>query len=612
MPSRYTGSEVWVERPPDGAIEVFAPVSAELARHWFQALYENPLLFSGILDHEGNVLGGNAPSIEGCGLRREEIVGRPFWEGGWWSPDPVLARRIRDLCVQVIASGESLRTTTHYFLGDGHRRWVDISLHPVTERLASGTAQTLIVATGMDITDMLSARADREDALALRAETMQRLTEAQDRDLARAEDAGREFRERLGLLAKAAVDMVGADTIDELTSIVFGVAFPVLGAWGGAIIVRDEDELLVYLSDQMEDSVRDKYERAPLDSPLPGRYVARTGERLLFPTRAAGLAFLPQMAQVYADTGRDAWAYVPLIRGKRLLGSLAVSWKDEREFSDDEVALIESIAGQCAQVIDRIRITQSDEENALQLLHMVESMQRSLLTQAPTKPMLDIASRYMPAAQMAQIGGDWYDAFSTATGSTLLIVGDVAGHDGDAAAGMAQLRNVLRGLAFEGDTGPARLLGRLDAAIAALGLEVLATVLVAEVDLAPSGPDHAVTVRWASAGHPPPIVRSPNGGVRAVDGRTGLLVGVDAQAERTEHTLILQPGAIMLFYTDGLVERRNQHLDEGVELLVESFISAVGESAAELCDAVLAAMVDTDPSDDVVALCVKFGQSADE
>jgi PAS domain S-box-containing protein len=599
MPTRFLGGEVWIPGSAHSTLETGDPISSEIASRWFQALYDTPLLFSGILDETGRVLDANYVSIEGCGLVRAEVIGRPFWEGGWWSPDPTLADQIRRWCEQVVASGDSLRTASRYFVGDGSMRMVDLSLHPVSDGSDGGGERTsYIVATGLDITDALQARADREERLAVEATVLKEAADQRDQELVMAHESERLVRERLARLAGAATDMVGAESIEDLTRIVFDRAFPVLGAQGGALVVRQADELRVYLSGQLHSEARAKYPTAPFDSPLPGRYVARTGERLILPTRAHGIAFLPEMAEVYEITERFAWAYVPLKLGDHLLGSLAVSWVDEREISGDEVELIEAFAAQCAQGIERLQVAEINRDRALQIEHMVESMQRSLLTQSPIPADLDVATRYLPAAQAVQVGGDWYDAFTTRAGSTLLVVGDVAGHDGDAAAAMAQLRNLLRGLAMNSTDGPAALLTQMDQAIVGLNLNVMATALVAEVDVGPDG----LRMQWASAGHPPPVLRSPDGESTVLPVAGDVLLGVAEGVTRAEMETDLPTGAVMMMYTDGLIERRGENLATGLERLARSFSEVGTESIEDACDQIIKAMLPDTPQDDVVVL----------
>ena len=146
------------------------PLSPALAERWLQALYETPLLFSGILDEHGRVLDGNRLSIEGCGLVREDVLGCPFWECGWWSPDPEVSTQVRRWCEHALATGEPLRTTSRYFLGDRTPRMVDLSLSPVGEE---DGGFGYLVATGLDITDALAAAAARERTITRELTTAQ-------------------------------------------------------------------------------------------------------------------------------------------------------------------------------------------------------------------------------------------------------------------------------------------------------------------------------------------------------------------------------------------------------------------------------------------------------
>jgi PAS domain S-box-containing protein len=602
MPLRYKGGEVWIPSRPHPTISPRTTISPEVGKWWFLALYETPLLFSGLLDEAGRVLDGNQVSIEGCGLVRSEIIGRPFWEGGWWAPDPTLADQVRIWCERVLASGDSLRITSPYFLGDGSKRMVDLALHPMFDP-DSESGRGYIVATGLDVTDALTARARREERLALEAGAFRTEAEAKLRELEVVQESERHVRDRLSRLAAAAVAMVGAETFVELTEIAFDQAFPILGAEGGALIVREGSEFEVYLSDRIGPPARAKYRVAPFDSPWPGRYVARTGERLVFPDRASGLAFLPELAQVYADTDRLAWVYVPMTVRGRLLGSLAVSWREERDFGDDELGLIEAIAAQCAQVVERILVSQQNQESARQIEHMVESIQRSLLTSSPTPSHLDVGTHYSPATQAVQVGGDWYDAFSTEDGSTLLVVGDVAGHDGDAAAAMAQLRNLFRGLAVNGPESPATLLELLDRSIDSLDLDVIATVLVVRLGRCDESGRHGV--RWANAGHLPPMMKHADGAVETLWSEAELLLGVDAQTKRSEHSVELPADSTLLLYTDGLVEQREESLDTGLGRLASAFSSVRASESETLCNEIVEVMVEAEPADDVVVLAVR-------
>ncbi len=241
------------------------------------------------------------------------------------------------------------------------------------------------------------------------------------------------------------------------------------------------------------------------------------------------------------------------------------------------------------------------------VVRAAETLQRSLLTEPVQPAGFQLAVRYVPAAREAQVGGDWYDVFEQPDGSTTLVIGDVVGHDTRAAATMGQLRGLLRGIAYAGTTGPAGVLSRLDAAIEGLGLGALATVLVGQLER-PADADGATRLRWASAGHLPPLLLGPGGGVQVLDGpRPGLLLGVDPTTPRSDQEVLLEPGSTLLLYTDGLVERRDQVFDDGVALLARSLADLRERPVAELCDELLVRMLPDGAEDDValVAVCLR-------
>ena len=142
-------------------------------------------------------------------------------------------------------------------------------------------------------------------------------------------------------------------------------------------------------------------------------------------------------------------------------------------------------------------------------------MQRNLLTEPADPAGLDVAVRYQPAARELQVGGDWYDAFTLGSGETLLVVGDVAGHDQEAAGVMAQVRNVLRGVAHVLGGAPAEVLTGLDRALSDLTVQGLATAVVATVD--DGDADGGRVLCWSNAGHPPPVLIEPDGAARLLD-----------------------------------------------------------------------------------------------
>ncbi|TKJ33611.1 SpoIIE family protein phosphatase [Blastococcus sp. CCUG 61487] len=263
-------------------------------------------------------------------------------------------------------------------------------------------------------------------------------------------------------------------------------------------------------------------------------------------------------------------------------------------------------AGQQAAAAElRTHLLEALYARSRSLVRAAETLQRSLLTEPVQPTGFDLAVRYVPATREAQVGGDWYDVFDQADGATLLVIGDVAGHDSRAAATMGQLRGLLRGIAYAGSPGPATLLSRLDAAVDGLGLGALATVLVGRLERSPD--TGATRLRWASAGHLPPLVLGADGAVRVLDTpRPGLLLGVDHTRPRAEHDLVVDPGSTLLLYTDGLVERRDQVFDDGIALLAGALADLRRRPVQDLCDALLTRLLPTGAEDDVALVAARL------
>ncbi len=254
------------------------------------------------------------------------------------------------------------------------------------------------------------------------------------------------------------------------------------------------------------------------------------------------------------------------------------------------------------QAADLARLAvEAQEQRALS-----ERLQRALLTPPPEPDHLHIAVRYQPAGDQALVGGDWYDAFLQPDGATMLAIGDVVGHGSDAAAAMGQLRGLLRALAYDNDEPLSATLTRMEHAARGLDVAGLATALLARVERHPDVPVSGRRVlRWSSAGHLPPVLLAADGTTTVLETPPDLMLGVDPDAPRRDHTAELDDGCTLLLVTDGLVERRDSDLDAGMAALRAALADLGSTPLEELCDAVLARLVPGHEDDDVALVAVR-------
>lgn len=424
-----------------------------------------------------------------------------------------------------------------------------------------------------------------------------------------AKDAAARQVARLGEVALA---LTSAGSIEDLEEIVVGRGVTVLGADGGAVVSRAAGGgWRVTINAALGTDVQSRYGEVAYDSPLPACWTARTGKRLLLPTRRAGLAFHPVMAEVYDDTRRDGWAFLPLAVQDEPLGALAVSWAGDHPFTPAEVELLDGFAAQCAQALHRIQSAAAQRAAALRVQDLAEALQQALLTPPPEPDHLHVVVRYRTADDVARVGGDWYDAFMQPDGATMLVVGDVVGHDSVAAARMGQLRGLLRALAYSADDSlradaPAAILTRFEHAARGLSVETLATAILARIERVPDQPVSGVRrLRWSNAGHPSPALLDQDGTVTMLDRRPNLMLGVDPEAQREDHTILLPDESTLLLFTDGLVERRGASFDEGIEGLRAVLTDLAETPLDELCDTVLERLAPHTGEDDIALVAVR-------
>jgi serine phosphatase RsbU (regulator of sigma subunit) len=583
----------------------------------YRAVFDGLPAACAVLTTGWRVVDANAGYLALLGRTRAEVVGRDAVELVAPGPYPLDVDGTHPLRRSLETARDTGRPHTLALVRDdvpdeGTGRLVPRYWSSVAAPLVDPSGRTTHVVHRLedvtdDLPDAAGAHAEHERQWRERAELVEADLYTRMLQLQAALDAKDLAAGRLARLGQIALRLTEARDVADLERIVVGEGLGVLGADGGAILSLAEDGTWrATVSIRLGSQVQIDYAWFPYDSVNPGAWVARTGQRLVLPTVADGLAFGPVMEEVYQVTGRKGWVALPLRVRDECLGSLVVGWVDEHPLDDDELDVLDTFAAQCAQALDRLQALDAERAAAAAVARMSESLQRSLLSAPPELPGVQIAVRYSPAAHDAQVGGDWYDVFRTPEGTAQLVVGDVSGHDRDAAASMAQLRSVLRGLAYAVSQPPALVLSWLDRAMRDLQQGVLATAVLAQIeDDASAAPDGHRRLRWSNAGHPPPLLLDPDGDVRLLDSDPELMLGVQSDAVRRDHEVDLAPGTTVLMYTDGLVERRTDSLDTGMAGLLDH-VRRIGALPLErFCDAVLE--IPHLVEDDIVLLAVRIG-----
>ncbi|MDH6589921.1 serine phosphatase RsbU (regulator of sigma subunit) [Streptomyces sp. SAI-133] len=269
---------------------------------------------------------------------------------------------------------------------------------------------------------------------------------------------------------------------------------------------------------------------------------------------------------------------VPIQVRDTIYGNLYLADKTDGPFTDADQEIVTALAGAAGIAIENARLYQ-------RLRQATEDFQRRLLPDLPDLDGLELQARYQPSTQAPSIGGDWYDLIHRPDEVPCLMVGDVMGHGPEAAIVMSQISNILRVIAFDEQEPPSRILHRLDDVLHQLHGGPMATVIVARLEPLPEG---GRLLRWASAGHLPPLLATPDHQARYLHADTGPPLGVDPGLPRPDHEQPLSAGASLLLHTDGLVEDRRHAIDEGMHQAADTAALHATTPLPQLCDALLA------------------------
>jgi GAF domain-containing protein len=386
---------------------------------------------------------------------------------------------------------------------------------------------------------------------------------------------------------------------------------PVLGDWVIVSLVEEDGRMRDVGSWHVDPSMRETVARyaelrlAALQPDAPILRALAAGElRAVDDVGAAVGRTLPpgEVSDVFWDLAPQSAVTLPLSARGRTLGALSIYRSADRPVADvDDVAAARDLGDRIGLALDNSRLYEQQRR-------LAEGLQRSLLTAPPEPDRAEIVVRYRPAMEVAQVGGDWYDAFFQPSGATVLVIGDVVGHDTEAAAAMGQLRGMLRGIAYRDGAGPAAVLTELDAAVEGLGMGTMATAAIARVEQTPEERVQGLTrLRWSNAGHPPPLLIHSDGRIEELTPpRPELMLGVDPATRRSETVVTARAGATLLLYTDGLVEGRDLPLDDGIARLRDALGELAGRPLDELCDEVIQRLRPEGLQDDVALVALRL------
>lgn len=520
-----------------------------------------------VMDREWRVTYLNATGAKVVGSGASDLIGMVLWDVFPGLEDSDFGRRYH----RAMDSGEPDQFEAYYAHLDG---WFEVHVVPSPEGLH------------LYFLDITARHLDRKLAA--------------------------EAASRLELLAMVSVQLATTLEAEAAVAQLARLVVPAIGDWCVVTLVDEADiprDVGCWHIDPALRPVLERYAAVRLAALTDTSFVAqalRTGRPVLVPagaTASVSTVLAPGEARdLLVSMAPESGAVLPLRAGGRTLGLLTIfRGVDRPALSDGDLTSALEVADRAGLALDNARLYAKQRS-------LAEGLQRSLLTEPPEPDHCEITVRYVPAAEIASVGGDWFDSFLQADGATTLVIGDVVGHDTAAAAAMGQLRGLLRGIAWHSGAGPAEVLSGLDAAMEGLLIDTTATAVVARLEQTEDELERGVTrLRWSNAGHPPPMVVMPDGSVSPLTSlEADLLLGIDPGTPRVETQVVLDRGATVLLYTDGLVERRGQGLDEGLALLRSTLAELADLPLDEMCDALLARMLPDQAEDDVALVALRL------
>lgn len=404
--------------------------------------------------------------------------------------------------------------------------------------------------------------------------------------------------ERATLITEFSSALIASTTEQGLEQVILTRLASTFGGTGVELALVDQGKLRVSTDAGISPEEADVLHGMSLDDPSPMPEAIRTGEPLLIGSGQDYLLRWPHgaISSSFADpeAGRAAMI-TPLGRiGGQPLGGWAVVYGHDHRPSEDEQALMNTLADLAGQALRRVRAQQARVE-------LATAVQKSMLPTLPQHvPGLEIAARYLPSRGGLDIGGDWYDAFVLPDGAVVLEIGDVQGHDVEAAAFMGQIRAFMRAIADHEPT-PGTVMARTNELLVTTDAARFASCTMLHID--PSNGQ----VTGTSAGHVPMLCAHKDGthDVRTLPG--GPILGIIPDADYPQETFDLDCDSALVMVTDGVVEGPGLTIDDGLERAGKLAAGALQEalSAESTADRVLEAADAVDHIDDVAVLVIR-------
>ncbi|MFE9906905.1 SpoIIE family protein phosphatase [Streptomyces clavifer] len=382
-------------------------------------------------------------------------------------------------------------------------------------------------------------------------------------------------------LAATLTEAVGTQDVIELTG---DQLMPAFGIQSLVVMTSAEGRLRIQGRRGAHPTLMDRLDGAPLNSDTPAAHVLMTGVPGFYSDFA-------ELERAYPSEGLRqvvaASAFLPLIVSGHPVGALVLAYDQDHDFEPEERALLTSIAGLLAQALDRARLYDIKDR-------LAHSLQAHLLPHTlPRVEGLDVAARYLPATRGVGIGGDFYDLIRLDDSTAAVTIGDVQGHNVNAAALMGQVRTAVHASA---GAPPDEVLARTNRLLTDLDPGLFTSCLYIHLDLA----GHRAVL--ATAGHPPPLVRQPDGQTEVLALPPGLLLGVDPSSRYPTAEIPLPPGSALALYTDGLVEAPGVDFDDATAELAEHFALALEQTMDEVADTLVRYARRATPGTDDIAL----------